>query len=172
MNRRGLSDEFSSTEGNRLIVRPARLDDAMDILRWRNDPVVCAMSRNNEPVSLEAHLNWYARAVVDPKRVCLLGVFDGESIGVVRFDQQDASLWEVSITIAAEARGQGLGQSLLRIALRQFYETNPLTSVLAVARLNNGSSLRLFRALGFNRVSDDGMFESLVFSSGSNTLCI
>lgn len=164
MNGLGAHNEFQCTEGTQLFVRQAQPEDAMDVFRWRNDPLVCAMSRHKEPISEAAHLIWYSQAVGDPNRLLLVGVLDGKSIGIVRFDRQEASLWEVSITTAQDARGKGLGQGLLGLALGRLHAVFPSASVLAVARLNNEPSLKLFHALGFNRDSDDGVFASLVLS--------
>lgn len=145
-----------------LAVRRACLDDAMDILRWRNDPVARAMSRHNEPINESDHMAWYSGAVVDPNRLFLVGILDGMSIGIVRFDNLGASMTEVSITVAPEARGKGLGGELLRLALQYLHSVTPSVPVLAVARMDNNSSLRLFQAQGFIRDSDDGVFANLV----------
>jgi ribosomal protein S18 acetylase RimI-like enzyme len=104
----------------------------------------------------------------DPTRLLLIGVLEGKKIGIVRFDHCRESLWEVSINIADEARGHGVGRHLLRMALRRLYSVYSPASVLAVARLNNEPSLKLFHALGFNRESDDGVFASLVLSANTS----
>lgn len=145
-----------------LAVRQACLDDAMDILRWRNDPVARAMSRHNEPINESDHMAWYSRAVADPNRLFLIGVQNGKSIGIVRFDHIRAPLAEVSISIDSEMRGHGLGRALLGLALSHLHAAVPAIPVLAVARIDNHLSLRLFGALGFTRESDDGIFANLV----------
>lgn len=157
--------ELQYTEETQLIVRRALPEDAMDVLRWRNDPIACTMSRHQEPISEVVHIAWYSRAMDDPNRLLLIGVLEGEKVGIVRFDYRRKALWEVSIMIAPEARGQGLGRHLLEMALERLHNVYAETSVLAVVSLNNESSLRLFHALGFNQESTDGGFVSLVLSS-------
>src|SRR4030067_2225019 len=129
--------ELESTAGTQLVVREAQPEDAMDILHWRNDPLVCAMSRHREPISEAAHMAWYSRATEDPNQLLLVGVLGEKKIGIVRFDHRQASLWEVSITIAPDARGQGLGRHLLEMALERLYSACASMTVLAVATLNN-----------------------------------
>ena len=159
-----MNDELQGTEGIELVVRQAQLEDAMDVFRWRNDPLVCAVSRQHETISEAEHMTWYSRALDDPNRLLFIGILEGKKIGIVRFDNRLESVWEVSINVASKVRGRGLGQCLLRVALRHLYRGFPLAFVLAVARLNNQSSLKLFHAVGFDRASDDGVFVSLVLT--------
>lgn len=165
-----LHNEFPCAAGAQLFVRQAQPEDAMDVFRWRNDPLVCAMSRQDEAISEAAHMNWYSQAVGDPDRLLLIGVLDGRSIGIVRFDHLDEALREVSIAMASEARGQGLARHFLKMALKYLFEVYSPASVLAVARLKNEPSLKLFHALGFNRESDDGVFASLVLPPNTGKL--
>lgn len=165
-------NETRGIEATQLIVRQAQPDDAMDILRWRNDPLVCAMSRHHAPINEMAHMAWYSRAMDDPSRLLLIGVLEKKKIGFVRFDFRQASLWEVSITIAPESRSHGLGRHLLEIALKDLYSAHSSASVMAVVRLKNEPSLKLFRALGFNQESENGEFVNLVLSSDISLLDI
>ncbi len=159
----GKHDDLPCIEATRLVVTQAQPEDVTDILCWRNDPLVRAMSRCHEPISELAHGAWYSRAVKDKNRLLLIGIYDGQKIGMVRFDYSPDTLWEVSIMLAAEARGQGLARHFLRMGLDRLHLARGPVSVLAVARLNNEPSIRLFHALGFSRESDDGEFVRLLY---------
>lgn len=151
-------------------MRPAGIEDALDILRWRNDSLARAMSRNDSAVGKADHMAWFAQAVNDPNRRFLIGVLDGTSVGVVRFDCKGDSLWEVSITLAPEFRGKGLGRWLLGSALEHLHSEFPHSSVIAVARLNNDASLKLFLGQGFGRENDDGTYANLVLRPNTPSL--
>ena len=153
-------------EKTQLTVRRALQEDVMDILRWRNDPHVCAMSRQNEPIKEAVHRIWYSQAVDDPDRLLIIGSLAGQKVGIVRFDRLQESLWEVSITLTPEARSRGLGRRLLEMALECLYVAHAPTEVLAVARLSNEPSVRLFLSLGFIRESDDGELVRLILPPG------
>lgn len=165
MNGAGTGNELQCAERQRLIVRQARIEDAMDVLRWRNDPLVCVMSRHHDPIREEVHMSWYERAVADPNRLLLIGVLGEQKIGIVRFDCRQASSWEVSIAMAQDARGKGYGRPFLEMALKWLGNTcaQPM-SVLAVVRSDNESSLRLFQSLGFKHEVAEGEFMSLALS--------
>lgn len=134
-----------------VIVRPAREADALDVLAWRNDPVTRAMARNQEAVDEASHLAWFAGALADPRRTCLIGELGGEKIGMVRFDRGDET--EVSINLNPAHRGRGLSQPLLAAALA----LEP-GEVWAEIRPENAASLRLFERAGFQfRAMRDGL---------------
>ena len=168
MNAAGTGNGLQRAERERLAVRQALLEDAMDVLRWRNDPLVCAMSRHHEPICEEAHVPWYERAVADPDRLLLIGVLGERKIGMVRFDCRHASLWEVSIAIAQDARGKRYGRPFLEMALGWLENASAQpTSVLALVRSDNEPSLRLFQSLGFKHEGAEGEFRSLIWAPDS-----
>jgi len=134
-----------------LAVRPARPADALELLRWRNDPLVRAMSRTGEPIAEAAHLAWYTEACRDPGRVLLIGCRAERALGMVRFDRRPPAAWEASILLAPEARGQGLGADLLALGLGRLESLQGPTEVLAQIRDSNAASIRLFESLGFRR---------------------
>lgn len=152
------------TEGQLLTVRKALPEDAFDVLCWRNDPVVCAMSRRHEPIDKITHMAWYSKAINDPNRLFLIGVLEDKGIGFVRFDHLQDSMWEVNITVASDLRGKGLGKHFLRMALDQLHIAFGSASVKAMVRINNQGSQNLFYALGFVQKATEGEFVSLVLT--------
>ncbi len=160
----GINHEFQCAEGFQLVVRRAQLEDAMDVLCWRNDPHVRAISRQHETIDLADHMLWYSKALDDPKRLLFIGLLDGKRIGIVRFDNSLDLKWEVSINITCDARGLGIGQRLLKVALRRLYSVCSSAFVLAEVNLNNEPSLKFFQVMGFKRVSDDGVFARFVLA--------
>ena len=138
-----------------LRVRPAAPADAQDLLRWRNDPLARAMSRNQAPILEEAHSAWYTAACRDPDSMLLIGCVGERPVGMVRFDRRPPSAWEASILLAPQARGRGLGRPLLESALGRLEALRGPTVVLAQVRDSNTASIRLFESLGFVRCGSD-----------------
>jgi len=132
-----------------LVVRLATESDCLDILRWRNDPMSRAMSRNTGVIDERQHCAWFSKALEDPQRLLLVGVRDAHKLGMVRFDLFTPEQWEVSIVVAPEVRGTGQGKSLLTLALSHFFSAWPENAVLAEIREKNLYSERLFRSVGF-----------------------
>lgn len=108
---------------------------------WQVASDARAASFSTAPIGFEAHLNWLAEVINDPHRTLLVGETEsGAQIGFVRFDLEEQGV-RVSIAVARDQRGIGLGGSLLQAAL-EFHGPN---KYFAEVRQGNTASLRLFR---------------------------
>lgn len=116
--------------------------DATFLWHVANDARAESFSR--EPIRFEAHLSWLAAVIHDPNRMLLVGeTVSGARVGFVRFDHEERGV-RVSIAVARDQRGLGLGGSLLRAAL-EFHGPN---TYFAEVLPSNTASLRLFRHWG------------------------
>lgn len=138
-----------------MLIRRAVPGDALDILRWRNDPLTRSMSRDADIIDTDAHLAWFAKAVDDPSRMMLVAEAAGEKLGMVRFDDV-GGCWEANINLAPEARGRGLGAPLLMAGLAAFAEIRPGVAVEAEIRPENAASVRIFERSGFSPIPSRG----------------
>ncbi|MGH8968572.1 MAG: GNAT family N-acetyltransferase [Actinomycetes bacterium] len=134
----------------RLQVRPVTEVDAETLLRWRNDPVTRAVSRNTGEVRIDQHRDWLAHTLADPDRHLLVATDDAGDVGSVRWDRVNEGEWEVSITVAPERRGRSLAGPLLRSGEDWLAESEPAThTMLATVHEDNVPSLRLFDSCGY-----------------------
>lgn len=135
-----------------LKVRLARLEDAEDILSWRNDAVTRAMSRNTDLVDWVTHVAWFNKTLTNPDRLLFIGILSDQKIGMVRFDRLgDSDAWEVSIAIAPEHRAKGLGKVFLSTSVSHFLSIHPAIKILADVKRCNVASSRVFKSAGFVR---------------------
>lgn len=125
-----------------MIIRSATNSDALDVLEWRNDPMTRAMSRSSHVVEERSHIEWFAKAVTDPRHTLLIGEVEGSKVGLVRFDHGDIT--EVSIFMNPAHRGRGYGLALLLEALK--FDRG---EIVAEIRPENIASLRIFEQAGF-----------------------
>jgi spore coat polysaccharide biosynthesis predicted glycosyltransferase SpsG/ribosomal protein S18 acetylase RimI-like enzyme len=138
-----------------LAARPAGGTDAGMLLAWRNDPATRASSRSQDAVPPEVHLRWLDAVLADRDRLLLVVERTGRAVGTVRFDRLDDSRWEVSITLAPDARGRGLAADVLATAERAWRAVaGHRPSVLAYVRPGNTASARLFEGAGYRRRAD------------------
>lgn len=130
---------------------PVTWDDSADLLRWRNDPVTCANSRSNKPVSQEDHDAWMTACMSPsrPKGWVWVADLDGISVGVVRVD-----LCVVSITVAPEHRGRGHAKEILRQLCEKFKDC----WLNAEIKESNTESRYIFEVNDFRMISSDGEF--------------
>lgn len=137
------------TQPRTLLSRPATSADADLLLEWRNDPTTRANSRQSTVLDRSSHLSWLDAALADRDRLLLI-VADGAPVGTVRWDRRGPHSWEVSITVAPEARGRSLSLSVLAAGER-FLASHDVDAreLLAVVHRDNQPSLRLFAAMGY-----------------------
>ena len=135
-------------EAGAIALRPAKAADAAALLAWRNDPLTRAMSLQHDLVTEDEHVSWFAHVLIDSTRRLLVGEIAGRACGQVRFDFGDGDA-EVSITLAPEFRGRGLGVALLEAGVRWFRERHAGARLIATIRPHNEPSKRIFARCGF-----------------------
>ncbi|TFD81601.1 GNAT family N-acetyltransferase [Cryobacterium sp. Sr8] len=140
-------------------VRSVSAGDASLLFDWRNDAIVRAASRETDELDWSAHLAWVKQAIADPDRYLLLVSQAGRPVATVRFDLTGATLhaWEVSITVAPESRGLGIGSAVLAAAEEHLgrlpYRADAL---VAAMRTENIASARLFASAGYQEQRVNG----------------
>ena len=141
-----------------MILRPATMHDSDLLFSWRNDPVTCANSRSTAAVPREDHDRWMQFNVLmgQPEHAVIIADSELGGIGVVRFDaaKNDLMAYEVSLTIAPEARGQGIGLVILDNACSHFSEF----ALTAEVRHDNIASRKVFERCGFDEIGRSGGF--------------
>lgn len=143
------------------ILRPAELKDMKSVFDLSNDPIVRRNSINTVSIPWEQHVKWFIAALEDASLIFLVvESVSGEFMGQVRF-KKDVCQWVVSISIAAEFRGKGLGSEILLRAMKGA----DVQRVRAYIKQDNMASRKLFERSGFSK-SDD------VSSHGDGLVCM
>lgn len=130
-----------------LAVRPATLDDADIMYRWRNDPVTRAVSTGSREIAWSEHRQWLEGSLVNAQRCLLVGYVGDRSVGVIRFDAQSGGNAQVSLYLDPALRGLGLGTRMLLAGERELLERTPATrQFVATVLPENRNSARLFES--------------------------
>lgn len=140
------------------------MDDALDVLAWRNDPQAVAMSKTPGVIDQASHIHWFARAVRSEDRVILIALEADLKLGMVRFDRA-SDAWLVSINLAPAARGKGLSTEILVQAIALFRAAHGDQKLIAEIKENNTPSLKLFERCGFKKLRQADGFCSYVLSA-------
>ncbi|MGH9152653.1 MAG: GNAT family N-acetyltransferase [Acidimicrobiales bacterium] len=143
-----------------LRLRPAEAGDASAVLAWRNDPDAVRFSTSGRPVQPVDHRSWFAARLEDPASRIWIADRDGNGLGTVRIDVEDA-VGAVSIAVAEEARRQGIAGRMLDLLQRELAGDFQVVRLTALVREDNAASLRLFARAGFVPVATRGGFSLL-----------
>lgn len=141
--------------------RPATLEDAAQVLAWRNDPHARQFSMNSEMISNDLHLQWLsARLKKMPLEPFFIFEIEGRLVGMSRLDISPGInlKYEISILVDPAYQGKGIGAQILDMTCMSYARMNLSKAVVARVHKNNIASQNLFKRAGFNLVSSSGIF--------------
>ena len=132
-----------------LSLRTANQADAVDLLRWRNDPLSRSMSIDNQGIKLRDHLSWLTAKLKTANCMFLVAEAPDAKVGTVRFDiNQRQGAAEVSINLNPLMRGRGLGKAVLAESINYFLQVHPV-DIKAAVKIENEASSRIFESCDF-----------------------
>lgn len=138
-----------------MIFRMATMDDAEMLMRWRNDPLTVASFRSQRAVSLIEHQKWLRERIArgDPTFI----VFEDDAnppVGTVHMNPMEhkENAFEVSVTVAPEARGRGLGGKMLQAL------DYPEATLYTEIKFDNKASEKSFASAGFVQIGSYGLW--------------
>jgi len=79
-----------------LSLRPATLEDAEMLLKWRNDKDTRMASHTTDEVKLENHIEWLRATLQNQNRQLYVAEKNGISVGTVRADYDNGSYVRVT----------------------------------------------------------------------------
>jgi spore coat polysaccharide biosynthesis protein SpsF len=131
---------------NKIFLRRATMEDALDILRWRNDETSRANSFNKDVIDLDSHKKWLSKKL-SQKDCHMFIMMDGQDkVGNIRVDVTDDA-GEISYLIAPEKRGRGYGKKIIALIEKEMpYEVKTL---MGLTLKTNDASGRCFLASGY-----------------------
>lgn len=142
-------------------LRAATSEDCWRIWVWRNDPETRRASLDPLPIAWDGHQRWFERMLGHPDRPLLVAVVGGEAVGVVRLDVEGTDAL-VSINVAPEWRGCGVGTAMLRAAVEAAFAGMRLRRLRAQVKADNPASLSAFRRAGFTEEARGEVIELTV----------
>ena len=141
-------------------LRRVTMDDAEDILNWRNDERTRASSFNKGVIALSDHLKWLAGKLSDPACHMFIMTDGEEKVGNIRVDVRDG-VGEISYMIAPACRGQGYGRKIIELIESQM--PPEVTTLIGVTLKSNAASGRCFVSNGY---SAEDVEDAIVYSKG------
>lgn len=130
-------------ETGKIALRPATLEDAERLWKWRNDSLTRANSLNSEEIDWDQHVRWLGWNLRDQFVRIHIGMLAGVEIGLVRVEHENTGCW-MSWTVAPECRGQGLGYCLVKTVV----DATP-GRIKATIKADNIASIRIAEKLDF-----------------------
>ena len=129
-----------------IYLRKATIEDAKDVLTWRNDPVTRENSFSKGEIDLDTHMKWFQDRLLRDDCLMLILEEDELKIGTVRIDVVN-HIGEISYMISPVFRGSGYGKRIL-----QFLEKKLPIGVTTLVGFTTGENIasgKCFLANGY-----------------------
>jgi RimJ/RimL family protein N-acetyltransferase len=133
----------------RVTLRPAQPEDSRRVWAWRNDPETRRASFGSAPIALDEHEAWFRESLGRRDRRLYIVLAGGSESGVVRLDISGQEA-EVSIHLAPECRGRGMGIAALQALADMAFGALGAERLRARIKRDNSASLAAFRKAGFD----------------------
>lgn len=132
-----------------LRLRKAQAADSSFFLKWANEPYVRGMSFHAEPIPEQTHIQWFQAKLTSMESALWVAENEyGVPAGQIRFDKKNQETI-VSLSIAPEFRGCGLGEKLIRLGCGQMSHDLGVLVFTALIKKENVSSQYAFTKAGF-----------------------
>lgn len=135
--------------GSEVELRTARPDDAGRLFEWANDPATRTASFDREPIPWPVHVAWLTALLRDEDRRLWIAEEGGVPVGQVRVDRTPDGIGVVSIGLAPEVRGRGVGSTVIRKGLAAAVRELGIRRARAIMLAANLPSRHLFESVGF-----------------------
>jgi len=131
-----------------MVLRKATVEDARTLWEWRNNPETRRNAFQTDAVDWDTHRQWLTDRLVSTEcRIWILEIDQG-SVGQVRYDRIGTTA-EISIVVAPEFRGRGIGMSLLQLSAHEACAELRVSMLVGIVKEDNISSQRAFERAGF-----------------------
>jgi N-acylneuraminate cytidylyltransferase len=148
-----------------ITLRPAGPEDALALWRWRNDPETRRASFEQAEIPLARHRQWLDETLRRPDRRLYIVQAGGGDAGVVRLDIGEQGEATVSLNLAPDWRGRGVGSAALRAAAAEAFGALGLRRLRAEVKTDNRASRRAFERARFAPVDETSGALTLALSA-------
>jgi RimJ/RimL family protein N-acetyltransferase len=129
---------------------PVEPGHAEAMSRWISDPEIAGALGVQREASLAETHRWIEQATSENGFVPLAILAEGDHVGNVVLDRIDSGTARLSIYIGEpEARGRGIGDAAVRLALERAFGELGLHEVWLTVHVGNGAAIATYERCGF-----------------------
>lgn len=132
-------------------LRPMKETDIETVFAWQNSEGMRQYSLDPREITWNEHEAWSKRRLQSFPLETYMAVDGARTpVGLVHLSPADAGGWMVSLLVAREAQGHGIGRAILR-QLNRIYADQ---SLFAVIKRENTASIKTFESAGYTDMGE------------------
>lgn len=151
------------------------LQEAPIFYQWLSDPKIRSAVGLREEPTLDKTQSWFRQIEKDKTALPYGILFQGAHVGNVILDKiegapfSQARLW--LYIVDQQARGKGVGESAVRLAIQEGCERRGLKKIWLQVRPENRMALGLYKKVGFelSKIDSNGVWQMVLSSAGRAT---
>ena len=140
---------IETRKGGCVTFRPVSPTDSDLMFKWQFHPETRRFANQSKAPVREEHDAWFSRRMANPESLLYMIELAGKPSGVLRLDRESDGAWLVSIYIAPNSYGRGIGGAALVLA----HTIWPYHEFRAEVLEGNAISHKLFAGAGYCRTN-------------------
>jgi RimJ/RimL family protein N-acetyltransferase len=161
--------------GERIFLRPMRIDDAEHVVRWRNDSETLANIFTSEPITVESQMEWFNSPRENRLDYVICLKDSKKPVGTVNFtnvDMENLKAEAGKLLGEKSARGKGLAKEAFTVWISFGFRELGFNRIYIRTMVSNTVNIQLNKKLGFieegvlreDYRTEDGFADVLIMS--------
>ncbi|AWG23039.1 hypothetical protein FFWV33_16660 [Flavobacterium faecale] len=137
-----------------LTLRLASLEDENITYDWASNKIVRQYAIQKEEIYFEDHKNWFSNKITAADCIYFIAEVNNTPIGSIRFDINNIKEALLSFLLDPQFHGKGYGKIILEKGIEEVLKLKELYKIIGVVSIENIPSLKTFKSLEFQQVSE------------------
>lgn len=143
---------------NHIEIRRAVDGDVNVTFEWASNKIVRKYAIQKGEILYEPHKRWFLNKISAKDCIYFIAELNKTPIGSIRFDINKNNEALLSFLLDPKYHGKGLGKKILENGCNELIKHIEVSKITGVVHIDNISSLKTFKSLGFNQISEIDSF--------------
>ena len=141
--------------GERVFLREMLIEDAPDVVRWRNNPGIKKWMISQDTLTVDSHMKWFDSRTEGRVDFMICDIKTRKSIGTVNYRIIESGVAESGRILGEkEYHAKGYASEAARIWLKYGFNYLHFEKILAKTKSDNIPNINLNIRLGFTKISE------------------
>lgn len=137
-----------------IVLRSASEDDVQTTFDWASNKIVRKYAIQKNEIIFEEHVKWFLNKISSDDCIYFIAEVNNTAIGSIRFDMNEKKEALLSFLLDPIFHGKGYGKEIVEKGCDELLKIKNLTKIVGVVYIKNIPSLKTFKSLGFNQISE------------------
>lgn len=137
-----------------IVLRKALEEDVDITFYWASNKIVRKFAIQKDEIIFDQHKKWFLNKISSDDCIYFIADVNNIPIGSIRFDLNEKKEALLSFLLNPKFQGKGYGKEILEKGCDELLKLKNLAKIIGVVNTENIPSLKTFKSIGFNKVSE------------------